>query len=139
MTAAETAKKMAAAVSDEAASLLGITLTEVEPGRAVTTMTVRSDMLNGAKTCHGGIIFALADTALGFASWSRGKTAMAQNAQIHWLRPAKVGDRLRAVCTEIAEAGRSNIFDIEVTNQDGATVATLRGVTRVVSDTQPIS
>ncbi|MBO6827103.1 MAG: PaaI family thioesterase, partial [Sneathiella sp.] len=65
MTAQEIAEKVAAAMyeDDKASQHLGITLDAVGPGTAVMSMDVEDFMLNGHKTCHGGYIFTLADTA----------------------------------------------------------------------------
>ena len=49
---------------DHAARGLGITIASMSPGGATVTMPVRQDMVNGHGICHGGFIFALADTTL---------------------------------------------------------------------------
>ena len=57
--------------NDRSSRAMGIDVKVVEPGEAVATMTVRDDMLNGFAVMHGGLTFALADTAFAFASdWS---------------------------------------------------------------------
>ena len=74
---------------DSASRALGMELVEVDPGRAGMTMLVRDDMVNGLGVCHGGIILALADSAMAFASNSRNVQAFASTATISWLRPAR--------------------------------------------------
>src|SRR5690606_29629041 len=56
---------------DPASQALGARLESIAPGEAVMSMTVRADMLNGHQTCHGGFIFALADSTFAFACNSR--------------------------------------------------------------------
>ena len=96
------------------------------------TMLVRDDMVNGLGVCYGGIIFALADSAMAFASNSRNVQAFASTATISWLRPARRGDLLTAGAIETGSVGRSGVWDVEVTNQDSELVALFRGLTRSV-------
>ena len=97
------------------------------PGHATVTMTVRPDMVNGHRICHGGLVFTLADSAFAFACNSYGDNTVAAGAAIEFLLPAREGDLLRAVATERWRAGRTGIYEIEVTNQRGETVALFRG------------
>jgi acyl-CoA thioesterase len=90
-------------------------------------MPIRSDMVNGHGICHGGLIFALADSAFAFACKSHGDNTVAAGADIEFLLPARAGDVLRAVATERWRAGRTGIYEIEVRNQHGETVALFRG------------
>ena len=112
---------------DRASQGLGMTIDRVAPGIAVMTMTVRADMLNGHATCHGGFIFALADSAFAFACNSHNLTTVAAGCTIEFLAPAREGDVLTAMGRERALTGRSGIYDIDVTNQHGATIAVFRG------------
>ena len=52
---------------DRASQGLGIEVVRVDAGEAVLTMRVRDDMIQGHGSCHGGFIFALADSAFAFA------------------------------------------------------------------------
>jgi acyl-CoA thioesterase len=119
--------------ADDAASKgLGMEIRDVTYGGAVVTMTVRDDMVNGLDICHGGLVFSLADSAMAFASNSYNQHAVAINAEIDWVRPARRGDTLTATATERHRAGRSAITDVVVANQAGETVAYFRGRTRTV-------
>jgi acyl-CoA thioesterase len=115
---------------DRGTFFIGTELVSVGPGRAVVRLKVRAHHLNSAKVCHGGFIFALADSALGFASCSHGIQTLAQHADIHWLKPGREGDVLVATASEVSRSGRTAVYDIAVTNQDGDLVATVRGMTR---------
>jgi acyl-CoA thioesterase len=57
---------------DACAQALGIDIIEMDEGYAVVTMTITPQMLNGHKTCHGGQLFSLADTAFAYACNSQG-------------------------------------------------------------------
>lgn len=116
---------------DPTAGALGITLETIGPGTAVMRMTVREDMINCYGACHGGMIFTLADTAFGYAGNSRNRVAVGQVCNITYLEPARIGDVLTASCREVQLGPRSGIYDVEVTDQDGKTLALLRGTSRV--------
>ena len=90
-------------------------------------MTVRADMLNGHAICHGGFIFTLADSAFAFACNSYNLTTVASGCTIDFLAPAREGDVLTAVAHERSVSGRTGVYDIEVTNQHGETIALFRG------------
>ncbi|MCU9848237.1 hydroxyphenylacetyl-CoA thioesterase PaaI [Defluviimonas sp. WL0024] len=117
---------------DAASQELGMTLDRIAPGAAVLSMTVTGAMANGHGSCHGGYIFTLADSAFAFACNSHNRVAVAQQCSITYLIPARAGDRLTATAREIVRRERSGIYDVSVTNQDGATVAEFRGHSRVV-------
>jgi len=112
---------------DAASQGLGATLDEISPGKATMSMTVKAHMLNGHKTCHGGFIFALADSTFAFACNSRNLTTVASGCTIDFLAPAFEGDRLIARASEYSLAGRTGIYDVHVSNQDGKPIAVFRG------------
>jgi acyl-CoA thioesterase len=120
---------------DLASQSLGMAIDDIGPGRATLSMTVHDEMANGHKTCHGGFIFTLADSAFAFACNSYNQRTVAQMAAITFLAPAFAGDRLTATAHEVARAGRSGIYDIRVTNQDGRQIAEFRGHSRTVKGT----
>lgn len=112
---------------DHASRALGMRLAEIGPGRAVLTMPVRRDMLNGHQTCHGGYMFLLADSTFAFACNSGNRNTVAAGARIDFLAPAFEGDLLRAEGMEQTRSGKTGIYDIRVTNQDGKLIALFRG------------
>ena len=131
--AMETPEEAAAAVGaamfarDRASQALGMTLEEVLRGYARLRMTVRADMLNGHGTCHGGLVFALADSAFAFACNSRGVLTVAAGCSIEFLAPARKGDELVAEARERSLQGRTGVYDVDVTRAGGDLVATFRG------------
>ena len=128
------AEKSAAAMweNDHASKGMGISLDAIAPGKATMSMTVEKHHTNGHGICHGGFIFTLADSAFAFACNSYNKTTVAQNCTISFLAPGQLGDRLTAEAVEIHLSGRSGIYDINVTNQDGAKIAIFRGWSRTI-------
>jgi acyl-CoA thioesterase len=102
-------------------------ISAIGPGYAELTMTVRADMLNGHAICHGGFIFTLADSAFAFACNSYNLTTVASGCAIDFVAPAREGDVLAAMARECSVSGRTGVYDIEVTNQRGETVAYFRG------------
>ena len=112
---------------DRASQAMGMRISKVGPGRAELTMTVRADMLNGHATCHGGFIFTLADSAFAFACNSANLTTVASGCSIDFVTPAREDDVLTAIGKERSLSGRTGVYDIEVRNQRGETVALFRG------------
>jgi len=117
---------------DRASVGLGMRLDEVAPGHARMSMTVTAAMANGHGICHGGFIFALADSAMAFAANPRGEPAVAQHAAITFIRPGQVGEVLIADAAERMQAGRSGMYDVRVATEQGALVAEFRGHTRTI-------
>ena len=112
---------------DHATQAMGMQLSTVRPGYARMTMVVRPDMLNGHETCHGGLIFALADSAFAFACNSHNQNAVGAGCSIDYLAPGRLADVLTAEAVEQALAGKSGVYDVKVSNQDGRTIALFRG------------
>jgi len=124
--AQEVGRSMLAA--DDASRGLGMVLEEIAPGRARMRMAVRAEMINGYGLCHGGFIFALADSAFAFACNSRNQVTIVAAAEIHFVSPAKTGETLEASARERAAGGRSTVYDVEVTEvASGRLVALFRG------------
>jgi acyl-CoA thioesterase len=113
--------------NDRASRGLGMEVLAVGPGRATLAMTVRDDMLNGHDICHGGLIATLADSAFAFACNSYDELTVASGFAADFVAPARLGDVLTAVCAETTKAGRTGVYDAEVTNQRGERVALFRG------------
>lgn len=113
--------------NDRASKALGMQITAVGPGTATLTMTVRDDMLNGHDLCHGGLIATLADSAFAFACNAYNEVTVASGFDIHLMAGARGGDVLTAVAAEVSKAGRTGVYDINVSNQRGEQVAAFRG------------
>ena len=75
---------------------LGIEILECEVGRCKVALTVRKEMLNSMGKAHGGITYALADTAFGFTANTHGKYAVSIETSINHIEAINVGDFLVA-------------------------------------------
>jgi acyl-CoA thioesterase len=113
--------------NDRASKMLGMQIVDVTPGSATLSMTIRDDMLNGHDICHGGLITTLADSAFAFACNSYNELTVASGFSVDLLAPGRLGDVLTARCAEVSKAGRTGVYDTEVTNQRGERVAVFRG------------
>jgi acyl-CoA thioesterase len=96
------------------------------------SMRVRADMLNGHAIAHGGMIFALADTAFAYACNSRNENTVAQHASIAFLAPARVDDVLIAEARETSRSGRSGVYAVSVRGDDGRVIAEFTGLSRTI-------
>ncbi len=125
----DTARRCATTIlaRDRSSQMLGISIEIPVPGEAVATMAVRDDMINGFDVIHGGLTFALADTAFAAACNAYDQQAIAASAQIEFLRPARLGDTLRATAREDYRGRRNGYYSVEVRNQGGELVALFRG------------
>ncbi|HMM55727.1 MAG TPA: hydroxyphenylacetyl-CoA thioesterase PaaI [Candidatus Desulfobacillus sp.] len=129
LTPQQVAERCAAALwpGDRAAQAMGIELLEVGPGTARLRMMVREDMVNCHGSCHGGYVFAVADTAFAYACNTYNQRTVAAGADINFLAPAQLGDTLTAHGRVRQQGRRSGCYDIEVVNQHDKTVALFRG------------
>jgi acyl-CoA thioesterase len=137
MTPQELAEASAQAMwdNDRASQRLGMVVEQIAPGQATLSMTVTEAMTNGHENGHGGYIFTLADSAFAFACNTYNAVTVGQQASINYVAPARLGDRLTATAIEASRSGRSGIYDVTVTNQDGRPVAHFRGLSRAVKGT----
>jgi acyl-CoA thioesterase len=113
--------------ADRASQSLGIEIIDVAPGRVRIAMTVRPDMVNGYGMCHGGIVFAFADSAFAFACNSHGDPMVAAGASIEFLAPTPRGERVIATAAEVSRSARHGIYDVAVANASGTVLAQFRG------------
>ena len=134
MDAQELARACADAMwaEDAASRGLGMQIVSVAPGQAELTMTVTERMVNGHQLCHGGYIFTLADSAFAFSCNTYNQRTVAQHCAVTFIVSAKLGDQLTARAVERQRRGRSGIYDITVTRQDGTVIAEFRGHSRTI-------
>ena len=112
---------------DRASSWLGMKIDDANEGSAKLSIQVEENHTNGHGICHGGIIFALADSAFAFACNSRNQKTVAQHNFISYIAPAQLGDELTAIAQEVSLDGRNGIYDVKVINQNKITIAEFRG------------
>jgi acyl-CoA thioesterase len=110
----------------------GIRIEEARAGYARLSMPLRDDMLNGHRIAHGGIVFALADTAFAYVCNGGNEKTVAAQASIVFLGSAQAGDTLVAEAQELASEGRSGVTRVAVRTGDGRAIAEFTGYSRTI-------
>ena len=110
----------------------GVRIDEVRAGYARLSMTVRADMLNGHRIVHGGMVFALADTAFAYVCNGRNEKTVAAQADIVFLGSAGEDETLIAEAIEAATAGRSGVTRVSVRTADGRPIGEFTGYSRTI-------
>src|SRR5215210_3922818 len=108
----------------------GIRIEEARAGYARLSMQLRADMLNGHRIAHGGMVFALADTAFAYVCNGRNEKTVAAQASIVFLGSAAEGETLVADAQEVAGVGRSGVTRVSVRTADGRVIAEFTGYSR---------
>ena len=114
--------------NDPFSKLLGMELLEINEGFCKLQMKVSNDMLNGFGIAHGGITYSLADSALAFASNSRGIQSVSIETSINHLSKVVEGDTLTAISEEKNLTGRTALYLINIINQNNQAVALFKGI-----------
>lgn len=127
-----TPKMQAFWADDPAPHDMGVELIAAMDGASELRLALQHKHLNGHRIAHGGVVHLLADCAAGFAANSYGDPAVTQTNSITFISAAKEGEVLTAKGSFLARSGRSAMFDVMVTAQDGRTVAVLRAQMRYI-------
>ncbi|MBN1866935.1 hotdog fold thioesterase [Candidatus Sumerlaeota bacterium] len=107
--------------------MVGIEILEASDARAVAALTLTEEHANSLGTCHGGVIFTLADAAFGIAENLDGAKFVAMEMHVRYLRPAFAGQRLTATA-ELVQSGReTRFYRIDVRDERDRLVACLTG------------
>ena len=125
MTPLETAQYMLS--QDFFSQWMDIELLNVREKYCKIQMPVKNDMINGLKTVHGGITFALADSALAFSSNNTNEAAVALTCTINFCKAVRAGEILTAESILVADTRKTGVYDITVRNQEEALIASFRG------------
>lgn len=107
------------------ARLLGMTMKEIEPGRAVFAMPIDARHYNPLGTLHGGIYCDLADAAMGWAyaaTLGEGESFTTVELKINFLRAVRQGT-ITAEGKVIKAGSTMGYVECEVIDQDGRLVA----------------
>lgn len=124
---------MRLAARDAFVAALGIEAVDGGPGRAAVKMRVRPEHLNFNGTCHGGVVFSLADTAFGLASNSHGAVAAGVDAHITYQIAVHVGDMLTATAIEVSRGRKLAVYRVDVENETGQLVSSFTGTVYVTT------
>jgi acyl-CoA thioesterase len=96
-------------------------------GRAEVRLTLQPEHLNFNGSCHGGVVFALADTAFGLASNSHGQVAAGIDAHITYQRAAAAGDTLVARALEVSRSKRLAVYRVDVSGRHAQAISSFTG------------
>jgi acyl-CoA thioesterase len=115
-----------ASAADRFSTELGVRVVAAEPGRGVAELVVEQRHLNDRGIAHGGAVFSLADVALSIAANPPGQVALVPTATVYFVRPARLGARLRATAT-VEHSGRTlGLYSVVISDGDSM-VARLTG------------
>lgn len=113
---------------DRFSQWLGIEVLEVREGMSRIQMTIRSEMVNGFGIVHGGVTFALADSAFAFACNNRNDLSVALDTSMNFTKQVMVGDQLVATATELHNGKSTGLYQIAIHNQHQQLVAQFKGL-----------
>jgi acyl-CoA thioesterase len=113
---------------------MGISIDVIRMGFCTLRMSIKEEMLNGFRISHGGIAYALADSALAFAANTYGLHAVTVETSISHVKPVRQEDVLTAEARELSRKSRFGIYEVIVRNQNNDIVAIVKG-TMFIKDT----
>lgn len=108
---------------------LGIKIEETRLGYARLTMRVSTDFLDHRMTCHRGLLFTLAQSALAVASGDREFEAAFAGATVEYLQAVRAGEVITAEARQSFSSERRCVYDITLTDTSGKPVALVRNQT----------
>jgi acyl-CoA thioesterase len=113
--------------NDRFSQWMGIEVIEIREGYSKISMPVRQEMVNGFGIVHGGIPFAMADSAFAFACNNRNNLSVALDVTITFMKAIQVGDVLTAEAKEVHNGRSTGVYLIDVWNQKQEHVALFKG------------
>jgi acyl-CoA thioesterase len=112
---------------DAFSSWLGIEILEISLGKCKVGLKIRKEMLNSMQKVHGGITYALADTAFGFAANTHGNYAVSIETSINHIEALHENDYITA--ESIVEVTKNKLgFHIVELKKGEQIVALFKGV-----------
>lgn len=114
--------------NDAFSQWLGIQIEKVDTGKVTLKIQVRPEMTNGFGIAHGGITYALADSALAFAANGYGRHSMSIETSITHLVAVRAGDVITAITTEESLTHKIGVYSIALTNQENKKVGVFKGI-----------
>jgi acyl-CoA thioesterase len=118
---------------DAFARLCGIEICDAGPGYAKTRVSVEDRHLNSLQMTHGGVLFTLADMAFAAAAHTRGRSAVAINTTISFVKAGKA-DTLTAEAQEISRNQKLATYTVQVTDSAGNVLALFQGMAYIKAE-----
>ncbi len=97
---------------------LGLSVDKVDAGYCQLSMKVKPEMLNGFKILHGGVAFAMADSAMAFAANSHGQLSVVTDAHIQFPASATEGENLIAEARETARSRKKGFYEVTIKEKE---------------------
>lgn len=113
--------------NDHFSNWMGIHITALSPGFCTLKATIKQVMVNGFGICHGGITYAIADSALAFAANSHGVKAVSIETSISHIKSVNLGDEVTAIAKEISLSAKLGFYEVALINQDKVLIASFKG------------
>lgn len=112
---------------DTYSKFLGIEIVTIELGRCIIKMVVRDEMVNGFQIAHGGISYALSDSAMAFAANSHGLHAVSIESSISHIKTIRSGDELRAEAFEISRNNKIGVYQVKIYTNNHLLISDFKG------------
>ncbi len=112
---------------DRYVAALGVEFVRARAGSAEVALAIGDEHLNFMGNCHGGVLFALADTAFGLASNGYGSVAAGIDAHITYHAAVRKGDRLLARAHEVTRNRKLAVYRVDVERAPGESIACFTG------------
>jgi acyl-CoA thioesterase len=96
--------------NDAFAAFLGIEVQRRGPGHTLATLTTGDHHANPHGTVHGAVFYAVAGAAVAAAANDEEHSGIVTSVLVEYLRPAAIGDVLRAEVSREVSTEREDIF-----------------------------
>ncbi|MCL2792600.1 MAG: PaaI family thioesterase [Spirochaetaceae bacterium] len=113
-------------LADKFSRSVGITLDEIAPGKAVTSVVIAKDHYNGLGVVQGGLVFTLADFAFAAAANAKGKATVGIRCDIVFIKPVK-GGKLTAIAEEVSCSNKISNYEVKIYSDKNELVAKFTG------------
>ena len=102
------------------AAHIGLKITEMTEGYAVTRLKIQPEFRNPVGSIHGGVLFSAADSACGAAAHSYGRAVTTVDSHFHYLNAGLADSTEIKATAHMVKAGKKlNVIDCDVEDQNG--------------------
>ena len=99
-------------------------LESLEDGKAVMYADITEESMNPNGTVHGGLIFGLADTAMGVVATANGNAVATIDSNINYFKPC-VGDKIKCVAEAVKVGKTIASYKADIYNSKDELAATV--------------
>ncbi len=101
-------------------------LEELEEDKSVMSVELNENSLNPSGIAHGGLVFGLADTAMGMLAYLTGRKVVTVDANINYLKPCK-GSKVTCVAEPVKVGKTIGVYQASIYNENKELAATVIG------------